>query len=96
MKAFVFRPIPRLLRYDLLLGQIKKMLPAGHEDLEAIPQICELIKDLGKATESGVATAEKKVELWNFHSNLQFKPGEGVVRHNRSGFGSECLSEFDP
>ncbi|KAG9017026.1 hypothetical protein FRB90_002035, partial [Tulasnella sp. 427] len=78
MKAFVFRPIPRLLRYDLLLSQIKKMLPAGHEDLEAISQICDLIKDLGKATESGVATAEKKVELWNFHANLVFKPGEAV------------------
>ncbi|KAG9050431.1 hypothetical protein FS837_005504 [Tulasnella sp. UAMH 9824] len=78
LKAFVFRPIPRLLRYDLLLSQIKKMLPAGHEDIEAIPQVCDIIKDLGKATESGVATAEKKVELWNFHANLVFKPGEAV------------------
>lgn len=75
----MFRPIPRLLRYDLLLSQIKKMLPAGHEDIEAIPQVCDIIKDLGKATESGVATAEKKVELWNFHANLVFKPGEAVV-----------------
>ncbi|KAG8970658.1 hypothetical protein FRC05_000516 [Tulasnella sp. 425] len=78
LKAFIFRPIPRLLRYDLLLGQIKKMLPPEDEDLEAIVQVCDIIKDLAKATESGVATAEKKVELWNFHANLVFKPGEAV------------------
>lgn len=55
------------------------MLPPEDDDLEAIIQVCDIIKDLGKATESGVATAEKKVELWNFHANLVFKPGEAVV-----------------
>ncbi|KAG8896511.1 hypothetical protein FRB99_008857 [Tulasnella sp. 403] len=78
MKAFVFRPIPRLLRYDLLLKAIRETLPAGHEDVEAIPQALDIIKDLGKATEPGVHTAEKKVELWNYHANLVFKPGDAV------------------
>lgn len=81
MKDFVFRPIPRLLRYDLLLKAIKDTLPPGDEDIEAIPQVLDLIKDLGKATESGVTTAKEKVSLWNYHANLVFKSGEAVVRH---------------
>lgn len=79
LKGFVFRPIPRLLRYDLLLRAVMKTLPEGHEDLETIPQILDLIKDLGKAVDAGVSTATKKVELWNYNSNLIFKPGEAVV-----------------
>lgn len=79
MKSFVFRPIPRLLRYDLLLSSAKKQSPPNHEDIEAIPQVLEIIKSMGKATEAGVATAERKVELWNYNSNLVFKPGEAVV-----------------
>ena len=80
MKDFVFRPIPRLLRYVLLLEEVVKVLPEGHEDIEAIPPLCEFLKSLAKATQAGVATAEKKVELWNYHANLVFKPGEAVVR----------------
>ncbi|KAG9014371.1 hypothetical protein FRB94_012777 [Tulasnella sp. JGI-2019a] len=78
MKDFVFRPIPRLLRYDLLLKAIKDTLPPGDEDNEAIPQVLDLIKDLGKATESGVTTAKEKVSLWNYNANIVFKTGEAV------------------
>lgn len=79
MKAFINRPIPRLLRYELLLKTVLEQTPPDHPDHEAIPQILEVIKDLGKATEPGVATAKQKVELWRYNSNLVFKPGENVV-----------------
>lgn len=79
MKAFVNRPIPRLLRYELLLKAILDETPAGHEDHDAIPQILEVIKDLGKATEPGVTSAKQKVELWRYNANLVFRPGEPVV-----------------
>lgn len=79
MKTFINRPIPRLLRYDLLLKGVLEVTPEGHEDIEAIPQVLDVIKALGKETEPGVASAELKVELWRYNSNLIFKQGESVV-----------------
>ncbi|KAG8813242.1 hypothetical protein FRC18_002604 [Serendipita sp. 400] len=78
LKAFINRPIPRLLRYELLLKSILEASPPNHEDQEAIPQVLDVIKDLGKATEPGVQAAKQKVELWRFHADLIFKPGELV------------------
>jgi RHO1 GDP-GTP exchange protein 1/2 len=51
----------------------------GHEDHESIPQLIEVIKSLLKETEPGVTSANQKVELWLYNSNLVFKPGEVVV-----------------
>ena len=53
--------------------------PPDHEDKDAIPQVLEVIKSLGKDSEPGVVTAKQKVELWKYNSNLVFKPGEAVV-----------------
>lgn len=79
MKAFINRPIPRLLRYELLLKQILGETSVGSEDRGAIPQVIEVISALAKDTEPGVASAKQKVELWKYNSNLVFKPGESVV-----------------
>jgi len=79
MKNFVNRPIPRLARYELLLKGIMEASKEGHEDHESIPQVIEVTKALLKETQPGVASAEQKVELWRYNSNLVFKPGEAVV-----------------
>jgi hypothetical protein len=79
LKAFINRPIPRLLRYELLLKGIMEASPPNHEDHDNIPQVLEVIKDLGKRTEPGVQSAKDKVELWGYHANLVFKPSEMVV-----------------
>lgn len=79
MKSFINRPIPRLLRYELLLKGIYEETPAGHEDREEIPQVLEIIKALGKDSEPGVESAKQKVQLWCYNSNIVFKPGEAVV-----------------
>ncbi|KAJ7594214.1 CNH domain-containing protein [Mycena floridula] len=78
MKNFINRPIPRLLRYELLLKGILDESPMGHEDRREIPQVLEVIKSLGKDTEPGVVTAKQKVELWRYNANLVFKAGEAV------------------
>ncbi|KAI0292306.1 Dbl-like domain-containing protein [Russula brevipes] len=88
MKNFVNRPIPRLARYELLLKGIMEAGKEEHEDHESIPQVIEVIKSLLKETQPGVASAEQKVELWRYNSNLVFKPGEAVdmdlLAENRS------------
>jgi hypothetical protein len=79
MKNFINRPIPRLLRYELLLKGILEEAPEGHEDRDTIPQVLDVIKALGKETEPGVQSAKQKVQLWNYNTNLVFKPGEAIV-----------------
>ncbi|KAF5386380.1 hypothetical protein D9757_006718 [Collybiopsis confluens] len=78
MKNFINRPIPRLLRYELLLKGILDDTPEGHEDRIEIPQVLEVIKAIGKDTEPGVVSAKQKVELWRYNSNIVFKPGEWI------------------
>ena len=79
MKNLINRPIPRLLRYELLLKNILEETPAGHEDLDTIPAVLDVIKGLGKETEPGVESAKQKVELWRYNANLVFKVGENIV-----------------
>lgn len=78
MKNFINRPIPRLLRYELLLKSIFDETTAAHEDRQSIPEIINIIKALGKETEPGVESAKGKVELWRYNSNLTFKPGDWI------------------
>ncbi|PFH50303.1 hypothetical protein AMATHDRAFT_145543 [Amanita thiersii Skay4041] len=78
LKNFINRPIPRLLRYELLLKSILDETPPMHEDREAVPQVIEVIKALGRETEPGVQSARQKVDLWSYNSSLVFKPGEYI------------------
>ncbi|KAG6332497.1 hypothetical protein ID866_6590 [Astraeus odoratus] len=88
MKNFINRPIPRLLRYELLLKGILEETPQGHEDCDAIPEVLEIIKSIGKDTEPGVQSAKQKVQLWCYNANIVFKTGEFVdmdlLNENRS------------
>ena len=81
MKNFINRPIPRLLRYELLLNDILRETSSHHEDRRNIPDVMDLIKSLGRETEPGVISSKQKVELWKYNSNLVFKNGEHVVSH---------------
>ena len=83
MKNFIYRPIPRLLRYELLLKGILEETPPDHSDRQSIPQLLDIIKSLGKESEPGVASAKQKVELWRYNSNIVFKPGEWIVSSHR-------------
>jgi hypothetical protein len=79
MKSYVNRPIPRLLRYELLLKGILEEAPEDHSDRRDVPKVLELIKALGKESEPGVVVAKAQVELWRYGTNLAFKPGEHIV-----------------
>jgi len=80
MKNFIIRPIPRLLRYELLLKNILEETPPGHDDLDTIPAVLDVIEGLGGETKLGVVSARQKIELWRYRANLVFKVGENIVR----------------
>jgi RHO1 GDP-GTP exchange protein 1/2 len=73
------RPVARLLRYPLLLGAIMSACSQSHDDRDSIPQVLEVIKDLGKACDGGVEAAKQRVELWRYDANLTFRTGEQIV-----------------
>jgi hypothetical protein len=50
-----------------------------HEDHESILQVIKVTKPLLRETQPGVASAEQKVELQQYNTNLVFKPGEAIV-----------------
>ncbi len=79
IKAFINRPIPRMLRYNLLLSSILAVTPEGHSDQQDIPLVSELISALGRSMDHCTATAERKVELWRYKRNLRWRIGEEVV-----------------
>jgi len=79
MKNFINRPVPRLLRYEVLLKDILEMTPPGHDDLDTVPGVLDVIKELEKEAESRVVLAKRKVELWRYNANLVFKAGESIV-----------------
>ncbi|KAN0135929.1 CNH domain containing protein [Lactarius tabidus] len=60
----------------------------GRMDHKSIPQVIEVSKSLLRETQPGVASAEQKVELQQYNTNLVFKPGEAVdidlLAENRS------------
>ncbi|TFK21787.1 signal transducer [Coprinopsis marcescibilis] len=78
MKTFINRPIPRLLRYELLLKEILGQTTIFHEDRSAIPEVIELISSLAREVQPGVESAKQKVEVWRYNSQLVYKPGEAV------------------
>lgn len=68
-----------MLRYDLLLKAVLKETPEDHDDISTIPEVLEVIKDLGKTVDHSIKTAERKVELWRYNRNLVWRPGEEIV-----------------
>ena len=71
---YIYRPIARLLRYPLLLKDIlaaqEAVGPPDHPDIDTIPQIIDLIDNLAKAGQKGVAVNQSKVELWHMKTTL--------------------------
>ncbi|EAU90407.2 signal transducer [Coprinopsis cinerea okayama7 len=78
LKYFINRPIPRVLRYGLLLKEILSQTPITHEDRSDIPEIVELIGSLARESQPGVDSAKQKVEVWRYNSQLVYRVGEAV------------------
>lgn len=51
----------------------------GHPDLETLPTILDIVKNLVKSTEVGIEAAEKKVKLWEMVETLVVPPDEIIV-----------------
>jgi len=85
---FAYRPVPRLLRYTLLLKDILKHLTrtdqAENLDIFTIPEVVELIDSQGKLIEKGVEESSAKVSLWQLPDSL-----------SGGKFGKEIVNDLD-
>ncbi|EAL22516.1 hypothetical protein CNBB3940 [Cryptococcus deneoformans B-3501A] len=74
--TFLSRPVTRLPRIILLLGELLKVTPKEHADKEDIPVLKEMLERVVKDTEHGIEAAAVKIKLWNIAERLLFKKGE--------------------
>jgi hypothetical protein len=85
---FAYRPVPRLLRYTLLLKDILKHLTRTDQsdnlDIFTIPEVVELIDSQGKLIEKGVEESSAKVSLWQLPDSL-----------SGGKFGKEIVNDLD-
>ncbi|KAF8301399.1 hypothetical protein DL93DRAFT_2160894 [Clavulina sp. PMI_390] len=73
---FIDRPVSRLPQYVLLLKRILGETPTSHPDQASIPDVVEILGTLYTALNNAVEAPKKKVQMWNYHHNLVWKPGE--------------------
>ncbi|KAF5341704.1 hypothetical protein D9611_001832 [Ephemerocybe angulata] len=77
-KIFLSRPLTRLVRLNLLVGEMHKRTNKdhGHPDVETLPIILGIVSDCIKATQPGIEAAEQKVKFWDLIENITFQKGE--------------------
>lgn len=53
--------------------------PPDHEDQKNIPEVLLHVRDLNKAMDHAIVAPKRKVEMWRYHRNLVWRPGEEMV-----------------
>ncbi|KAJ8508807.1 hypothetical protein ONZ45_g8965 [Pleurotus djamor] len=78
--TFLSRPVTRLPRLNLLLGEILKLTQKGdyedHPDLQTLPIILGIVGDFVRETQPGIEAAEAKVKFWTLCEKMRFRAGE--------------------
>jgi hypothetical protein len=88
--TFISRPVTRLPRVSLLLEAINKNTDESHPDRKDLPLLLNVVKDLLKSTQRGIAAAESKVKFWEFCESLVYQKGEIIVRAATLGLKSSA------
>jgi hypothetical protein len=70
MRDFINRPIPRLLRYDLLLKEVEKMTQKEGLPTDEIRGVMEELKVVAAQTDRAVEEAQVKIEMWSLKDSL--------------------------
>ncbi|KAF7986494.1 hypothetical protein HWV62_31305 [Athelia sp. TMB] len=78
--TFLSRPVTRLPRLSLLLGQVHKLTDPDHPDLETLPLLLTILSDFIKSTQPGILAAESKVKFWDLGESLKYQKGEIITR----------------
>jgi hypothetical protein len=83
MYHFVNRPIPRLLRYDLLLKEISKLSKKEGLPTDEIEQVQTELAASAALTDKAVQEAQEKIEMWQLKDTL--------ATPSDARFGDSCV-----
>jgi hypothetical protein len=64
IRAILYLPFRRLLRYQLLMNRMLKAAPAEPEEKQRISQLVDFFETLGKETELGHTSSKRRAEAW--------------------------------
>ena len=98
MYHFVNRPIPRLLRYDLLLKEISKLSKKEGLPTDDIENVQTELAASAALTDKAVQEAQEKIEMWQLKDTLatpsDARFGDSVVSSRPAR--SVCRYRTDP
>lgn len=78
--SFYFsRTIPRLARYNLLLGAIQKLVPEGAPEWQMLARAMSACSDLTKKCDEQVASQQRLIDIQNLRVHMVFKRAELAV-----------------
>lgn len=97
---FINRPIPRLLRYDLLLKEIHKMSTREGLDTDEVQQVLDELQRSAAIVDKAVEDAQWKVELWHLKDVLtvssESKLSSSVVSPLLRSFRPDSVPRLTP
>ena len=78
LNGYLTKPTTRLARYPLLLENVLKNTEEGSPDMEDIPKVLTVIRDLLSRVNAESGKAENRLNLKRLHEQLRFRPNEKV------------------
>lgn len=78
LNGYLTKPTTRLARYPLLLENVLKYTEPGSPDMEDIPRVLTMIRDLLGRVNAESGKAENRFNLRRLNEQLRFRPAEKV------------------
>lgn len=78
LNGYLTKPTTRLARYPLLLENVLKHTEPGSPDMEDIPKVLTMIRDLLGRVNAESGKAENRFNLRRLNEQLRFRPAEKV------------------
>jgi hypothetical protein len=78
LNGYLTKPTTRLARYPLLLENVLKYTEPDSPDMEDIPKVLVMIRDLLSRVNAESGKAENRFNLRRLHEQLKFRPNEKV------------------
>jgi hypothetical protein len=78
LNGYLTKPTTRLARYPLLLDNVLKYTDPESPDMEDLPKVLTMIRDLLSRVNAESGKAENRFNLRRLHEQLKFRPNEKV------------------
>lgn len=84
LNGYLTKPTTRLARYPLLLEVVLKYTPDDNPDKKDLVRVVELVREFLSKVNVESGKTENRFNLMQLSQQLVFRPGEEVVRPQRT------------